>query len=183
MKILLSIVFLCCAYVSSVMRSSWHFSTSGYQQTVSQDPPKIKKKLIRNLHQITSIFYMLLEDSFGVKSISKFAWGLEAYIKKCLWALLTHVYWFRLTGGYICGCGRPSNLVLYLMQVNQNDSEACRPLVSSYLISPLSPQSGHPSAPLTQNSEQLFSVMLKQISKLENNYLLYQYHYLGIVDW
>ena len=24
---------------------------------------------------------MLLEDSFGVKSISKLAWGLEAYIK------------------------------------------------------------------------------------------------------
>ena len=24
---------------------------------------------------------MLLEDSFGVKSISKFSWGLEAYIK------------------------------------------------------------------------------------------------------
>ena len=53
---------------------------------VPQDPPKIKNKLITNFHQIniTSIFYMLLEDSFGVKSISKFAWGLEAYIKKCL---------------------------------------------------------------------------------------------------
>ena len=50
------------------------------QHTVPQDPPKIKKKLITNFHQITSIFYML-EDSFGVKSISKFAWGLEAYIK------------------------------------------------------------------------------------------------------
>ena len=33
---------------------------------------------------------MLLEDSFGVKSISKFSWGLEAYIKKCLGVLLTH---------------------------------------------------------------------------------------------
>ena len=30
---------------------------------------------------------------------------------KCLWVLLTHVYWFRATGGYICGFGRPSNLV------------------------------------------------------------------------
>ena len=50
--------------------------------------------------------------SFGVKSISKFSWGLEAYIKNCLWVLLTHVYWFRATGGYICGCGRPSNLVV-----------------------------------------------------------------------
>ena len=97
--------FLCCTYVSSVMRSSWHFSTSGFNIRFP------KKKLITNFHQITSIFYMLLEDSFGVKSISKFAWGLEAYIKKCLWVLLTHVYWFRATGGYICGCGRPSNLV------------------------------------------------------------------------
>ena len=44
---------------------------------VLQDPPKIKKKLITNFHQITSIFYMLLEDSFGVKSISKFSWGFE----------------------------------------------------------------------------------------------------------
>ena len=26
------------------------------------------------------IFYMLLEDSFGVKSISKYSWGLEACI-------------------------------------------------------------------------------------------------------
>ena len=43
-------------------------------------PPKIKKKLITNFHPITSIFYMLLEDSFGVKSILKFSWGLEAYI-------------------------------------------------------------------------------------------------------
>ena len=51
------------------------------QHTVPQDPPKIKKKLIKNFHQITSIFYMLLEDSLGVKSISKFSWGLEAYIQ------------------------------------------------------------------------------------------------------
>ena len=25
--------------------------------------------------------------------------------------MLIHVYWFRATGGYICGCGWPSNLV------------------------------------------------------------------------
>ena len=48
---------------------------------VPQDPPKFKKKLITNFHQITSIFYMLLEDSFEVKSISKFSWGLKAYIQ------------------------------------------------------------------------------------------------------
>ena len=45
----------------------------------SPGPPQIKKKLITNVHQITSICYMLLKDSFGVKSISKFSWGLEAY--------------------------------------------------------------------------------------------------------
>ena len=47
----------------------------------STGPPKIKKKIIT---KITSIFYMLLGDSFGVKSISTFSWGLEAYnYKKC----------------------------------------------------------------------------------------------------
>ena len=62
------------------------------------------------------IFYMLLEDSFGVKFISKCSWGLEAYIYiKCLWVLSTHIYWFRVTVGYICGCGRPSNLVDIVM--------------------------------------------------------------------
>ena len=30
-------------------------------------PQKIKKKIITNFHQITSIFYMFLGDSFGVK--------------------------------------------------------------------------------------------------------------------
>ena len=101
--------FHCCTYVSSVMRYSWHFSTSGFN---IRSP---KKKLITNFHQITSIFYMLLEDSFGVKSISKFSWGALKHIypppPQCLWVLLTHVCWFRATGGYICGCGRPSNLV------------------------------------------------------------------------
>ena len=37
-------------------------------------------------------------------------WSIYIYIK-CLWVLLTNVYWFRATGGYICGCGRPINLV------------------------------------------------------------------------
>ena len=83
-----NLLFCCCTYVSSVMRSSWHFSTSGFNIRFPR-PPKIKKKLITNFHQITSIFYMLLEDSFGVKSISKFSWGLEAYIRN---VLLTHVY-------------------------------------------------------------------------------------------
>ena len=41
-------------------------------------------------------------------------WSIYIYIK-CLWVLLTNVYWFRATGGYICGCGRPSNLVIFLI--------------------------------------------------------------------
>ena len=73
----------------------------------SPGPPKIKKKLITNFfHQITSIFYMLLrmEDSFGVTSISKFSWGLEAYIKNVYefcWPMYTDLGW---PWGYICGC-------------------------------------------------------------------------------
>ena len=31
---------------------------------------------------------MLLENSFGVKSISKFSWDLEAYIKKIMSLLM-----------------------------------------------------------------------------------------------
>ena len=66
----------------------------------SPGPPKMKTKIWTNFHQITSIFYILL--SFGV--ILRCLWGLKAYIS--LWVLLTNVYWFRATGGYICGCGR-----------------------------------------------------------------------------
>ena len=42
----------------------------------SPGPPKIKTKIGKNFHQITSIFYILL--SFGV--ILRCLWGLEAYI-------------------------------------------------------------------------------------------------------
>ena len=38
-------------------------------------------------------------------------WLFKHIYIKCLWVLLTNVYWFRATGGYICGCGGPSNLV------------------------------------------------------------------------
>ena len=44
---------------------------------VPQDPPKIKKKLVTNFHQITSIFYMLLEDSFGVNLFPNFHGALK----------------------------------------------------------------------------------------------------------
>ena len=42
----------------------------------SPGPPKMKTKIWKNVHQITSIFYILL--SFGV--ILRCLWGLEAYI-------------------------------------------------------------------------------------------------------
>ena len=64
MKNVLSI-FIFGTYVSSVMRYSSHFTTSAFTIWFPI------KKLIANFHQITSIFYMLLEDSFGVKSIFK----------------------------------------------------------------------------------------------------------------
>ena len=75
----------------------------------SPGPPKWKQKFEKMfIRSITSIFCILL--SFGV--ILRCLWGLEAYVYiKCLWVLLTNVYWFRATGGYICGCGRSSNLV------------------------------------------------------------------------
>ena len=46
----------------------------------SPGPPKMKTKIEKNVHQITSIFYILL--SFGV--ILRCLWGLEAYSKTCL---------------------------------------------------------------------------------------------------
>ena len=71
-------IVLICLQCDEVFMTLWYL---WIQHTLPQDPPKIKKKLITNFHQITSIFYMLLEDSFGVKSISKFSWGPEAYIQ------------------------------------------------------------------------------------------------------
>ena len=69
------------------------------------------KFLIRLLPSFTFCW----EDSCGVKSILKCLWGLEALYIKYLWVLLIPVYWFRVTGGYICGCGRPRNLVIILL--------------------------------------------------------------------
>ena len=54
---------------------------------------------------------MLLEDSFWSEIYFIIFIGPWIIYTKCLWVLLTHVYWFRVTGGYICSCGQPSNLV------------------------------------------------------------------------
>ena len=59
----------------------------------------------------TSIFYMLLEEICVRNIFQNIHKALKYIYIKCLWVLLTHAYWFRATGGYICGCGRPSNLV------------------------------------------------------------------------
>ena len=99
MKNLLSIVFPCCT-----MSPVWW----GFHDTlVPLDSPGPQKKFIRLLPYFTCCW----EDSFGVKSLQDVHGALKHIYIKCLWVLLTHVYWFRATGGYICGCGRPSNRV------------------------------------------------------------------------
>ena len=56
---------------------------------------------------------MLLEDSFGVKSISKFSWGLEAYIKMFMSSVDPFCDLGRTRDTFAVGGGggRPSNLV------------------------------------------------------------------------
>ena len=98
-------------------------------------PPNNKKLILSNFYQITSIFYILLEDSFELceKYISKMFMGpWSIYIYKCLLVLLTHVCWFRATGGYICGCGRPSNLVSFVSQVAEKRKSLLDELAIKY---------------------------------------------------
>ena len=108
MSNLLSIVFPCCAYVSSVMRSSWHFSSSGFNIRFPRTPQNENK----NLKKCSSDYFHILHIVELWCDFKKFVgpWSIYIFIK-CLWVLLTNVFWFRATGGYICGCGRPSNLV------------------------------------------------------------------------
>ena len=50
---------------------------------VNQDGPSLiiePPQIMKNVPQITSIFYILLKNSFGVKYILKCLWGLEACI-------------------------------------------------------------------------------------------------------
>ena len=119
----------CCTYVSSVMRSSWHFNTSGFNVRFPRTPQN--DFFGKNIHQITSIFYILL--SFGV--ILRCLWGLEAYIYTMFMSSVDQVYWFRATGGYICGCGRPSNLVYHWKYMNNCAPSAwiCSDLLCKYL--------------------------------------------------
>ena len=58
----------------------------------SPGPPKMKTKIWKNVHQITSIFYILL--SFGV--ILRCLWGFEAYIYNVYefcWPMNTDLGW------------------------------------------------------------------------------------------
>ena len=106
---MVTIVFPCCTYVSSVMMSSWHFSTSGFNIRFPKTPQNENKNLKKNSSDYFHILH-IVEFWCDFKMFVG-PWSIYIYIK-CLWVLLTNVYWFRATGGYICGCGRPSNLVV-----------------------------------------------------------------------
>ena len=86
-----------------------HFSTSGFNIRFPRTPQNENK----NLKKISSDYFHILHIVELWCDFKKFVgpWSIYIYIK-CLWVLLTNVYWFRATGGYICGCGRPSNLVV-----------------------------------------------------------------------
>ena len=69
----------------------------------SPGPPKMKTKIWKNVHQI----------NFHILHIVELWCAFKMFVGP--WrVLLTNVCWFRATGGYICGCGRPSNLVSYM---------------------------------------------------------------------
>ena len=106
---MVTIVFPCCTYVSSVMMSSWHFSTSGFNIRFPKTPQNENKNLKKNSSDYFHILH-IVEFWCDFKMFVG-PWSIYIYIK-CLWVMLTNVYWFRATGGYICGCGRPSNLVV-----------------------------------------------------------------------
>ena len=75
-----------------------------YSTLASPGPPKMKTQISSDYcSHILHIVELWCDFEMFVGP-----WSI--YIK-CLWVLLTNVYWFRATGGYICGCGRPSNLV------------------------------------------------------------------------
>ena len=56
---LLSIVFPCCAYVSSVMRSSWHFNTSGFNVRFPRTPQNENKNLKKNSSDYFHILHIV----------------------------------------------------------------------------------------------------------------------------
>ena len=100
--------FPCCAYVSSLMWSSWHFSTSGFNIYASPGNENENK----NLKKFSSDYFHILHIVELLVWFSDVCGALKHIYIKCLGVLLTNVYWFRATGGYICSCGRPSNPVI-----------------------------------------------------------------------
>ena len=102
------------AFAKNQMRLAYEdkrdlYCTSGFNIPFPRTTKKWRTtKFIRLLPYFTCCW----EDSFGVKFILGCLWGHICI--KCLWVLLTNVYmyWFRATGEYICGFGRPSNLVV-----------------------------------------------------------------------
>ena len=112
MKNLLSIVFLCCTYVSSVIRSSWHFSTSGFNIRFLRTPKNWKEVNNKFSSDYFHILHVVGRIALEWNLFQNFDGALkQAYIHK-MFMSSTHLYWFRATGGYICGYGRPSNLVI-----------------------------------------------------------------------
>ena len=80
--------------------------------TVHPGPPKNNKKFILFIRLLLYFKCCWRIALSCVRNIFQNVHGALKYIYiKCLLILLTHVCWFRATGGYICGCGRPSNLV------------------------------------------------------------------------
>ena len=112
MKNLLFLVFPICTYVSSVMRSSQHFSTSGFNILFPRTPKKWKK----NIANVPSDYFHILHVeriAYLCEIYLKCLRGLEAYIYisnvyEFCWPIYMDLGW---PGGYICGCGRLSNLV------------------------------------------------------------------------
>ena len=91
----------------------WHFGTPGFNVRAQHDPEELifiltQKFLIRLLLYLTC--KLLINRGYMWTKMGP-VWLFKHIYIKCLWVLLTNVYWFRVTGGYICGCGGPSNLV------------------------------------------------------------------------
>ena len=120
--------FLVVHMYPSVMRSSWHFSSSGFNIRFPRTPQNENK----NLKKCSSDYFHILHIVELWCDFKKFVgpWSIYIFIK-CLWVLLTNVFWFRATGGYICGCGRPSNLVLTVFE-GFNGISVCFPVSISH---------------------------------------------------
>ena len=119
MKNFLSIIFHCCTYVWWGLHDTLTPLDSTYGSPGPRRHPKIKNNKCSSdyfhiLHVVGGYGGYILSEIY----FKMFMGPWSIYIK-CLGVLLTHVYWFRATGGYICSCGRPSNLVISPFECTQ----------------------------------------------------------------